>query len=82
MKLYNTIFTKSKYSGKSKFSFWNNLGPGIELVISMKLENPGHGRTLYATKINFHNTNTGEDFACSLTEAAKYLDKIEYLSVK
>lgn len=81
MQLTNQISIKSKFQGKSKFDFWSNIDVDDIVKLSVELKDPGYGRGLYATQITFHNLTRGTTFECSLTNATKYLNKIEYMEI-
>lgn len=74
--LDNIITATSKYRGSSKFSFWKNIKPGDKIHISINLADPGRGRSLYATEVNFRVNDTA--FTCSITQAGNYLNNIDY----
>lgn len=84
----------SPFSGKSKFKFWSMLEVGdiVELSTQLKPIARGSHSGLYATTIHFNlvdpeakrkkrNSEFGREaiwFSDSLTQSAKYLEKIEY----
>lgn len=81
--LEKNIRAKSLYKGKTKFNFFNSMLVGDEINISLQVANPGgFGGRRYATNVYLRKQNsvTGKEdnFSCSITEAAKYLNNFEY----
>lgn len=82
LRLKTLISITGKYTGKSKFEFWNLLSEGDTVEISLKLESPGRtSRGLYATTIKFKNLRNGAITSASLTESTKYLSKVRYTEI-
>lgn len=80
MKLTSKIKVCSKYKGSSKFDFWKKIIPGDIIEASFYLQPTGRGGSgLYANNIILKN---GYDtFTCSVNEACKYLEKIDFVEV-
>jgi hypothetical protein len=76
MNLIGKIKITSPYNGKSKFPFWNELKIGDEITLSVSLDPPGRGRSLYATNITA--IIDGRSFTCSTTQIYNYLTKVGY----
>jgi hypothetical protein len=74
--LKNTFIAKTKYCGKSKFGFWNNIKPGMLIKVYTVIKPISRGQSgLHATTICFSHIDGS--FSCGMNEAAKYLSKLE-----
>lgn len=83
MKLKGRVKVNSRYKGRSKFEFWKGLVEGDEIEMSVTIVDVGRMKNrLYATVIYFSKVgNVDAKFSCSITEAAKYLEKIDYIEL-
>lgn len=75
--LTGVTYAKTKFQGKSKFSFWTDIIPGDEIEISMELKKTGTNRgKIYAPILIAKNYRTGETFKDSINSIQNYLNKI------
>jgi hypothetical protein len=85
MKLRGKVKVNSRYKGRSKFEFWKGLVEGDEIEMSVTIVDVGRSRMsgrLYSTVIYFSKVgNVDEKFSCSITEAVKYLEKVDYIEL-
>jgi hypothetical protein len=79
MILQNAIKATSKYKGKSKFQFFQDIQIGDVIIISMKMDQSvgqhSHGR--YATTVNLFNKRNGLKFSVSISEFQQYISRID-----
>lgn len=75
------IFLIAEVTGVTKAKLFKNLKAGDFLEVKLKLADPGHGRSVYATKLQVTNLITGESTFESLSNVAARLRNFDLVEM-